>query len=144
MSTDDDFIITALGANKLFTWRGGYPTFALSPELIVRIDWDVVDLSLNTIWDGCDVTIALSLTTIWDDFYTTTFFFRLSIRFRYASYLMSTYLNPAHYISSLVCVPGAKCISMLAVTTQSKVVSYSPIEWLRFTLIYLVDDEWTM
>ena len=86
MSTDDDSVIAVLWVTKFTTWYGGSPTIAVSPEPIVRIDRDKVDLYLTTIWDGCDATIELSLTTILDKFNATIFFFVISIRFRYVSY----------------------------------------------------------
>ena len=142
MPTDYAFVIAVIGVTKFTTWDGGAPTITVSLEPIFRIDRDEVDPSLTTIWDRCDATIEPSMATIWDKFDATILFFSLSIRFRYVSYLMSTCLNPAHFIIYLVCIPGAECISMLAAATQSKAGSYSPIEWLRF--IFLVDDEWKM
>ena len=144
MSTYGDFVIAVLGVTKFTTWDGGSPTIAVSPEPIVRSDGDELDPSLTLIWDRCDATLEPFLTTIWDNLDASIIFFGLSIRFQYLSYLMSTCLNPKQFIAYLVCVPGAECISMLAVATQSKSVSYSPIEWLRFTLIYLVDKKWRM
>ena len=82
------FFIAVLGVNKFTTWGGGDPTIAVYQEPIVSIEGEKVDPFLTTIWDGCDATIELSLNTIWDQFDAIIFFFSLSIRFQYVSYLM--------------------------------------------------------
>ena len=94
MLMDYSFVIAVLGVTKFTTWDGGAPTISVSPEPIIRINRDKVDLSLTTIWDGWDATIEPSLTTIWDDFDVTIFFFGISIHFQHVSYSISTWLNP--------------------------------------------------
>ena len=59
MSTDDAFFIAVLGVNKYTTLDGGAQTIAVSLEPIFSIDGDGVDLSLTTIWDGCDAPIEV-------------------------------------------------------------------------------------
>ena len=123
------------------------PTITVYLEPFVRIDvdevWPVPDYDLgraqmpllNRPWPTIRDEVQMPL------FSSSVF----HIRFRYVSCSnVNLASNHVHFIASSVCVPGDDCISMLDEATQSKAGSYSPIEWIRSTLIYLVDDEWSM